>query len=190
MALVGCIRVDTKGPHRLIAVMHYDLIETPLGWMGLLASSVGLRRTTLPQPTPEASMISLGVEAMGASHDPKPFLRLKQTIDLYYAGQPASFLDEATDLHEATTFQQATWVACRSIPTGETRSYKWLASQAGHPNASRPAGRAMATNRLPLIVPCHRVILSNGGLGGFGRNASQMELKRRLLDLETEARRS
>lgn len=164
--------------------MYYDLVETPLGWMGLLASSDGLRRTTLPQPTPEESILSLGEEAVDADHSPGRFRSLTHDIERYFAGEAVSFLDEPTDLHDATTFQRAAWSACRSIPAGETRSYKWLASQAGRPNASRAAGRTMATNRLPVIVPCHRVIASDGSLRGFGRGAAQLDLKRRLLNIE------
>ncbi len=167
--------------------LYYDLVETPLGWMGLLASSTGLRRTTLPEPTPEQGVVSLGEEAGDADHSPERFRSLRRDIALYFAGRPVSFLGEATDLHDATSFQRAAWAACQSIPSGETRSYKWLASQAGRPNASRAAGRTMATNRLPVIVPCHRVIASDGSLRGFGRGAAQLDLKRRLLNLEAGA---
>ena len=179
--------MDTESPDRRIADIQYDLVETPLGWMGLLASSAGLRRTTLPQPTPEDVIVLLGEEAADADHSPERFHCLRRSIERYFAAQAVSFLDEATDLHHATAFQRAAWAACRSIPAGETRSYKWLASQAGRPNASRAAGRTMATNRLPVIVPCHRVIASDGSLGGFGRGAAQLNLKRRLLDLEAKA---
>jgi methylated-DNA-[protein]-cysteine S-methyltransferase len=179
--------MDTEGPNRRIANVEYDLIETPLGWMGLLASPAGLRRTTLPERTPGECVLSLGDEAAEATHSPERFHNLKRDIELYFMGRPVSFHGEATDLRDATAFQRAAWAACRSIPRGETRSYKWLASQAGRPNAFRAAGRAMATNRFPVIVPCHRVVASDGGLGGFGRGATQLDLKRRLLDLESGA---
>jgi methylated-DNA-[protein]-cysteine S-methyltransferase len=179
--------MDTESIDRRIVSLEYDLVETPLGWMGLLASSAGLRRTTLPQSTPEDAFVLLGEEEVDADHSPERFQRLRQDIQLYFAGRPVSFLAEATDLQDATAFQRAAWAACRSIPAGETRSYKWLASQAGRPNASRAAGRTMATNRLPVIVPCHRVIASDGSLRGFGRGAAQLDLKRRLLNLEAGA---
>ena len=71
-----------------------------------------------------------------------------------------------------------------TIPYGETRPYKWLAARAGRPNAPRAAGQSMARNRLPIVVPCHRVVASDGSLRGFGRDAAQLGLKQRLLDLE------
>ena len=79
---------------------------------------------------------------------------------------------------------QAAWRAARTIPAGETRSYQWLAAQAGRPRAARAAGQSMARNRLWLVVPCHRVVASDGGLGGYGRDASDLTLKQRLLDME------
>ncbi len=94
------------------------------------------------------------------------------------------FEAEPIDVEDASPFMQAAWGACRRIPAGETRSYKWLAEQAGRPQAPRAAGQSMARNRLPIIIPCHRVIASDGSLRGFGTGASQLGLKQRLLDLE------
>ena len=71
---------------------------------------------------------------------------------------------------------------------GETRSYGWLAEQAGSPLAVRAAGQAMARNRWPLIIPCHRVIGSDGGLHGYG--AGGLVVKARLLAMETEMERA
>ena len=71
----------------------------------------------------------------------------------------------------------------RTIPPGETRSYAWLANEAGNARAARGAGQAMARNRWPLLVPCHRVIASDGSLRGFG-GGSGLPLKAQLLALE------
>jgi methylated-DNA-[protein]-cysteine S-methyltransferase len=84
----------------------------------------------------------------------------------------------------ASEFYRAAWKACQSIPHGETRTYGWLAEQAGNPRAPRAAGQSMARNRLPIIVPCHRVIGSNGKLTVFGKGAERIPLKRRLIDAE------
>ncbi|OGR67363.1 MAG: hypothetical protein A2081_01630 [Elusimicrobia bacterium GWC2_61_19] len=66
-----------------------------------------------------------------------------------------------------TLFQQAVWKACMRIPEGETRSYKWVAEQIGKPGAVRAVGSALGKNPFAPVVPCHRVIKSDGSLGGF-----------------------
>ena len=121
-----------------------------------------------------------------ATLEPERFAELESLYDRYFAGERDAFADIAIDIEDATPFHRAAWQACRAIPPGETRSYKWLAEQAGRPNASRAAGQAMARNRIPIVVPCHRVISVSGALRGYGRGARRLDLKRRLLDLERE----
>ncbi|MDR2698180.1 MAG: methylated-DNA--[protein]-cysteine S-methyltransferase [Candidatus Methanoplasma sp.] len=82
---------------------------------------------------------------------------------------------------EGTDFQKSVWNELRKIPYGETASYKDIAEGIGRPNASRAVGSACGANPIPLIIPCHRVITSDGGLGGFGGG---LALKRRLMDIE------
>ena len=164
--------------------LYYDIFETPLGWMGALASDRGLRRTTLPHATPDLCAADLGPQADSAASSPERFALLKGSVSRYLGGSDVSFGDESIDVEDAPLFLRAAWDACRSIPFGETRTYKWLAAKAGKPLASRAAGQSMARNRLPIIIPCHRVIGSDGGLRGFGSGATLLGLKRRLLDLE------
>jgi O-6-methylguanine DNA methyltransferase len=80
-----------------------------------------------------------------------------------------------------TPFQKKVWAALAKIPYGQTRSYKGIARAIGHPKAFRAVGNANGQNSIPLILPCHRVIESNGGLGGFGHG---IRIKRRLLEFE------
>ena len=87
---------------------------------------------------------------------------------------------------EATDFRQRVWNAIRKIPFGQTITYQGLARQIGHPGAARAVGSACAVNRLLLVVPCHRVVASQG-LGGF---ALGLEWKRNLLALESTAVRA
>jgi O-6-methylguanine DNA methyltransferase len=82
---------------------------------------------------------------------------------------------------KGTPFQKKVWSALAKIPYGQTRSYKEISKTIGHPKAFRAVGNANGQNSIPLIIPCHRVIESNGGLGGFGHG---LEVKRRLLDFE------
>ena len=98
----------------------------------------------------------------------------------YLAGKRPGLDDVAVDMR-GTTFQLKVWNELRGVPYGATISYADLARQAGHPGASRACGTANGSNPLPLFTPCHRVIASNGSLGGFGGG---LELKRRLPELE------
>ncbi len=168
--------------------IFFDIFETPFGWMGAVASEKGLKRTTLPQPSPEDCAAQLGKAIEGAELDPERFLSLREKVTRYLNGDDVTLADEAIDVEDASPFHQAAWHACRTIPRGETRTYKWLATQAGKPLAPRAAGQAMARNRLALIIPCHRVVASDGSLRGFGKGASQLGLKQRLLDLENRRR--
>jgi O-6-methylguanine DNA methyltransferase len=82
---------------------------------------------------------------------------------------------------KGTPFEKKVWSELLKIPYGQTRSYKEIAETIGHPKAFRAVGNANGCNALPLIIPCHRVIESSGGLGGFGHG---VKVKRQLLDFE------
>ncbi len=82
---------------------------------------------------------------------------------------------------KGTPFQKRVWSALAKIPYGQTRSYKEIARAIGHPRAFRAVGNANGQNSIPLIIPCHRVIESNGGLGGFGHG---VQVKKELLGFE------
>lgn len=158
--------------------MFYTVFSTPLGWMGLLGSEAGLRRLILPHSSAEEVQLILGQHE--TLQKDSFFSDLPQRLNRYLDGEPVSF-DDKLDLEGATSFHRQVWQATRTIPYGQTRSYKWLASQVGNPLAPRAVGQAMAANPVPIIVPCHRVITSSGGLGGF---SAGLALKRHLLDME------
>jgi methylated-DNA-[protein]-cysteine S-methyltransferase len=82
---------------------------------------------------------------------------------------------------EGTPFQKRVWSALVKIPYGETRSYKDIAEGIKHPRSFRAVGNANGANPVPIIIPCHRVIESNGGLGGYGQG---IDIKKRLLEFE------
>lgn len=161
----------------------YGLFETPLGWMGAAASPKGLRYLALPKPSPQEVEAAILRRYPQAFHSDETFRDLALRINRYLEGENTPFTDKL-DWSGATPFQQAAWKAAMSIPYGQTRSYSWLAQQTGRPRAQRAAGQAMAANPIAIIVPCHRVIASGGGLGGFG---GRLDLKRSLLRLENPA---
>jgi AraC family transcriptional regulator, regulatory protein of adaptative response / methylated-DNA-[protein]-cysteine methyltransferase len=108
--------------------------------------------------------------------------RLATQLDEYFAGQRREF-DLRIDM-PGSAFQERVWDELRSIPYGETISYRELAERVGAGAAYRAVGRANGSNRVPIIVPCHRVVAANGGLGGYGGG---LPAKRHLLDLERQA---
>ena len=162
--------------------MH--LHQLPSGWVGLVAGDKGLRRLSL-KPTPQEVLDDLGDDADDAEHDAEFFADVVARLTRYSEGDLNALDDIELDLQGAPPFFRAAWSACRSIPPGETRSYRWLAAEAGNPRAVRAAGQAMARNRFPLIIPCHRVISSDGGLGGYGGGG--LGVKARLLQMELES---
>jgi len=85
------------------------------------------------------------------------------------------------DLRGATPFQESVWEACLAIPPGETRTYADLARSIHRPNAVRAVGTALGANPIPVLIPCHRVLRSDGSLGGY---AFGLPIKERLLDRE------
>jgi methylated-DNA-[protein]-cysteine S-methyltransferase len=99
----------------------------------------------------------------------------------YFAGRADDFEDVELDLDGATEFERALTKALRRVPRGEVVSYRELAARAGRPNAQRAAGSFCARNRFGLVVPCHRVVGSDG-IGSYG--SLGVEYKRRLLELE------
>jgi methylated-DNA-[protein]-cysteine S-methyltransferase len=160
--------------------MEYHVFRTDKGWAAILGSSRGLVSISLPCESAQQALDDLNGDVSQAVQSEKRFADLTQRLQRYFRGEKVDFPDEL-DLSSATPFQQAIWQAARKIPYGQTRSYGWLAAQAGKVSAARAVGQAMSRNPLPVIVPCHRVIAADGGLGGF---SGGLELKKSLLQLE------
>jgi methylated-DNA-[protein]-cysteine S-methyltransferase len=168
-----------------MAVIGYCIFETRMGWVGIAATDAGICRTTLPQPSVAATQAVLGEPDAGEHSGASILADTRRRFLDYYAGNPIDF-PEKIDTSQATPYQREVWDLARRIPYGQTRSYGWLARQLRNPGAARAVGRAMNRNPLPIIVPCHRVISSDGRLGGF---RSGTDLKQRLLTMEATALR-
>jgi O-6-methylguanine DNA methyltransferase len=139
------------------------------GRLGIQATSDGvslIRPERLPRPaTPAARRVA--DEA-------------RRQIAEYLAGRRV-FFSVPVDLSAAPDFQRRVLEAARGIPFGEARPYAWVAERIGHPNAVRAVGTALGRNPVPIIVPCHRVWRTDGGLGGYLFGG---DVKRRLAELE------
>ena len=128
-----------------------------------------------------ASALIADAEAVDPDDDP-----LANQLALFAAGEATDFDDLQVDDSHLTDFGRRVSRACRGIPYGETRTYGQLAKQAGRPGAARAVGSVMARNRVPLIVPCHRVVPASGKLGGFS-SPQGVAMKKRLLEMERQA---
>lgn len=160
--------------------LYYNIFNTEAGWVGILGSAAGLLHITLPQRLPDVIPQQLGISPNQASLSPQRFQNLIERLRAYFTGHKVDFPDRL-DLSTATDFQREVWEATRLIPYGEVRSYTWVAEQIKKSKAVRAVGQALGKNPLPVIIPCHRVLASNGGLGGF---SGGLEMKRFLLNLE------
>lgn len=151
---------------------------TPLGPVLLLASAHGLAGLWFDgqrhHPAPDRV-----AQWTVAPRD--PLLReAARQLDAYFAETVRTF-DLPLDLSAGTDFQQKVWQTLMSIPKGQTRSYRELAQQIGRPQAVRAVGAAVGRNPLSIVVPCHRVVGSDGSLTGY---AGGLDRKRALLHLE------
>jgi methylated-DNA-[protein]-cysteine S-methyltransferase len=177
-----------------------SIFSTKWGYFGLAATENGVLRTCLPlksHSAVEKEMVKVGRMGIGCSHQsslkgwyyeepvfPKWFKLLEENIKAYFEGTYTnSFNEIPADLSSVNVFGKAVLKACRKIPYGQRVTYAQIAKMAGKPKAIRAVATAIANNPLPLIIPCHRVIRSDGGLGGFSASGG-IKTKKRLLELE------
>jgi O-6-methylguanine DNA methyltransferase len=173
--------------------MKYTIFNTAWGYFGLVADKKGLIRTILPCPErsrracPSRKTVEkyLLVGLDNPQFDKNLLKPLQKQIIAYFAGKPARF-NAPLVLNSLPPFVRKVLVACRKIPSGKTVSYSQLAGMIGKPRASRAVGSALARNPIPLIIPCHRVIHSDGSLGKFSAPGSTCT-KKKLIALENLA---
>ena len=157
------------------------LFETSEGYVGIaLDAEHRLSEANMPRETLEAAAESLGLSQLHPSEEPEPAQPLIDRIRRYFAGEPVAF-DWPLNLSTLTAFQREALSICATIPYGELRSYGWIADRMDRPKSARPVGGAMGVNPIPIVIPCHRVVGSNGKLVGYGGG---MFWKERLLALE------
>ncbi|HXX69222.1 MAG TPA: methylated-DNA--[protein]-cysteine S-methyltransferase [Polyangiaceae bacterium] len=160
-----------------------DHVETPVGLLALAADEEGrlcaLRWTDRPWIPERAALRGLGDRAAAFTPTSNPG-GLTAALREYLAGHFDAIRDLPVVL-EGTPFQRSVWAALREIPTGETRSYGEIARRIGRASAVRAVGLANGANPVAIVVPCHRVIGSDGSLTGYGGG---LERKRWLLALE------
>ncbi|MFO0795268.1 MAG: methylated-DNA--[protein]-cysteine S-methyltransferase [Candidatus Brocadiaceae bacterium] len=154
---------------------------TPIGDVYVAKSILGICRISFPHVTAESFLLPFQrvTDLIVQRNDPA----LHDEISLlkeYFDGKQVNF-DFPLDFRGGTPFQVKVWEKLREIPYGECRTYKWVAEQIGNPFAVRAVGMANNKNPLPPVVPCHRVIGSDGSLTGY---ASGIHIKKWLIEME------
>lgn len=159
----------------------YRTIDSPLGELLLAATTDGLVRVAFEREDHDAVLESLAsAVSPRVLRAPARLDVVARELDEYFHGARRSF-DVPVDLRLAAGFRRAVLAHLRTIPFGTTESYAAVARAAGSPNAVRAVGTACATNPVPLVVPCHRVVRSDGTIGQY---RGGVEAKRTLLALE------
>ena len=164
--------------------LKYAVFSTEWGFFGLIGTENLLLRTHLPISSREKLESRLLKNLESPRFDPKYLLRLQQRIISYFEGSYVNFdVSVRLGLDNFTPFTQVVLRTCGKIKFGQTTTYRQLAQQTNHPRAARAIGQAMAKNPIPLIIPCHRIIRSDGKCGGFSASGG-IKVKQRLLELE------
>lgn len=148
--------------------LFYDTYESPVGILYLVFMKKSLAGVSFRKPHHIP---------FRQGHAPRGFI--KELTD-YFGGKDTGF-SQTVQFLTGTEFEKKVWNCLKEIPFGETRTYRWVAEKAGNPAATRAAGKALSKNPVPIVLPCHRVIETDGSIGGY---SSGINIKRRLLDME------
>jgi methylated-DNA-[protein]-cysteine S-methyltransferase len=160
--------------------VSFDVAETQIGPLLLAVTEQGLCRISFdPEPERETETLArtFGVRVLRA---PREVDSVRRELDEYFEGRRRAF-DLPLDLRGREGFSREILERLARVPYGEVTTYKTLAVEAGNPRAARAVGTIMNRNPIPIVLPCHRVVGSNGSLVGYGGG---LERKRLLLDLE------
>jgi methylated-DNA-[protein]-cysteine S-methyltransferase len=162
----------------------YCTVDSPVGSLLVAATALGLVRVAYATEGHDAVLRSLSDRiSPRVLHRPARLEAVARQLDEYFSGRRQVF-DLPLDWRLSAGFRRAVLHRLPEIPYGETATYAAVAAMAGRPQASRAAGSACATNPLPIVVPCHRVVRSDGARGGY---LGGVAVKAALLALETPA---
>ncbi len=157
--------------------------RTHYGWCGIVSGGNGIKRIILGDKSSSSVKKSIKSLYPSVKHEEDDLLRKVKELLLKYFDGEVVCMDVPLEFSCATPFQRKVWEGVRSIPYGHIKTYGWLGKKLLNPRASRAVGNALSKNPLPLIIPCHRVVRSDGKMGGFSLHGGTM-LKKKLIDLE------
>ncbi len=181
MTDAALLRLAERAREEGLLDVAYTTTDSPFGQLLLASTRKGLVRVGLPNQDADQLLVDLADRVSPRVLEaPAELDAARRELDRYIERRLDHF-DLPLDWRLSDGFQLRVQKAISRIPSGETRNYTAMASRAGNERAVRAAGTACGRNPLPLVVPCHRVLRSGGGLGGYGGGA---EMKRGLLELE------
>ncbi|MDY6863887.1 MAG: methylated-DNA--[protein]-cysteine S-methyltransferase [Thermodesulfobacteriota bacterium] len=161
---------------------YYSIFNTDWGWMGIVFNNAGLLTIVLPDNNKEfASFPIIEKFPHAQPNNDKGEIFSKKFIH-YFSGKNPLF-NFKLDLNAYTPFQKKVWKITSRIKYGEVSSYSEIGGELGNKNIARAIGSALKKNPLPIVIPCHRVVMANGELGGFSAN-SGTKFKAKLLEFE------
>jgi methylated-DNA-[protein]-cysteine S-methyltransferase len=170
------------------------IFPSKLGWMAAVVRGATVNRLSFGHDSAAAARRAVGCvlartvvikSLKDAASVPPRAMRVVRRVQAFAAGKPDALNDLAVDPGPLTDFQRRVLKHCRQISYGHTLSYAELAARAGCPRAARAVGNCMAGNRIPLLIPCHRVVCADGRIGSYSA-AGGTAMKRRLLAMERE----
>jgi len=160
--------------------LGFDIVESPIGPLLVAASARGLAAISF-DPEPEEQLEGLArIAGPCVLRSPRSVDSARRELDEYFTGRRRAF-DLALDLRALPSFTVSVLRELARVPYGETTTYGTLASRVGRPRAARAVGTVMNRNRIPIVLPCHRVVGASGDLVGY---AGGLDLKTKLLQLE------
>lgn len=168
--------------------LYYAIFPTWWGFFGLAGSQNALYRTVLPVPNKKIvkNLLINGLE--NARLDINFHRYLQQRIQAFFDGFITDFNDVPVQISQFNQFTKKVLIACCDVSFAETITYSQLAENIGCPVAARAVGTALSKNPLPLIIPCHRIVRSDGSMGGFSAQGG-IKLKSRLIQHESAIKR-
>jgi methylated-DNA-[protein]-cysteine S-methyltransferase len=169
--------------HQKFAAMQIAAFSTKLGWMAVMWSESAVSRLVFGYSTEKLACLACGDAPTRGRELTLAQRALAERLRLVAKGVRQDFADIQVDLTHLSTFQRRVLSRCRSISWGCTKTYGELAAECGSPGAARAVGGAMARNPIPLIIPCHRIVAANGGIGGFSAPQGT-SMKKQLLAME------
>jgi len=196
--MISTVELPTSRASKLAATTPTTsavAFSTALNWMAIAWDDDALRGIVFGYASQRQAELALA-RSLGTPRQFCHFLSASQLdgaaswvcelvddLQRYAEGDPVDFSDVPLALDHLTPFARRIVAACRRIDWGRVSSYGELATKCGSPGAARAVGSVMAKNRYPLVVPCHRVLASGGGLGGYSA-PDGLQMKRRLLTME------
>ena len=170
-----------------------SVFSTEIGWCGLLGTDNGVERLSMGHPS-QGDVLQTVQRLFSKDHadmldeieEANWYPELRERLQNYFQGVVVDFRDVKLNLPRLTRFQSRVIGALQQVGYGKLITYGELAAKAGAPRAARAVGTVMSSNRIPVLIPCHRVIASGGKLGGFSAPQGT-SLKQHLLTMESQS---